>query len=262
MRIAFNHGLGIAAGTVSGYHKNRMSLLMWCCSIVAMYLRESLNYYSELLTMKEQTKIRRYPERGHYDRKTLDPILDEAMVCHVAFDMDGQTFNIPMNFIRAQDYVFIHASEKSRIFKQLSGGIRACLTVTILDGIVLSKSVAGNSLNYRSAMLFGTFELVDDDSEKMLVSEKLMEKLVPGRWKDSRTPNQKELDTVGILRMRIDDFSAKVRSGPPVESAEDLDLPYWSGVIPLAITHGSPEPSPDTPRDGGIPSYLKGSTDP
>lgn len=211
--------------------------------------------------MKEQTKIRRHPERGHYDRETLDPILDEAMVCHVAFEMDGEMFNVPMNFIRIQDSVFIHSADKGRIFTRLSDGTRACLTITILDGIVLAKSVYSNSLNYRSAMLFGTFGVVDDDSEKMLVFEKLMEKLVPGRWNDSRIPNQKELDTVGVLRMRIDEFSAKVRSGPPIDGAGDLNLPYWSGVIPLAITQGNPEPSPDTPRESKTPSYLKRNSD-
>lgn len=206
--------------------------------------------------MDKQRKVATHPERGNYDRETVNKILDEGIVCHVAFNNDAGLFNIPINYVRIEDSLYIHSSKSTRIFTQLSSGSDVCITVTIVDGIVLAKSAASSSMNFRSAMLFGSFTIVDDLKEKELVFEKMMEKLVPGRWNDSGKPNQKEMESVGVLQMKIVDFSVKSRSGPPGEEKRNQDLPYWTGVIPLSVTRGEPESSPGN-GNIKIPHYLK-----
>lgn len=206
--------------------------------------------------MSEGTKIRMHPERGHYDKGTLYEILDQSLVCHVAFSMDGSPFCLPMTYARVGDSLFIHASTNSRIYRELSSGAKVCVTVTMLDGIVLAKSIFHNSMNYRSAVILGKMSPIEDRTGKMEISRFLTEKLIPGRWEDSRIPSDKELDITGFLELKIEEFSSKVRSGPPVDDPGDRDLKHWTGLIPISMMRGTPIPSGSVDEVGTIPAYL------
>ena len=203
--------------------------------------------------MDPKITVHRHPDRGHYDRETVNSILDEGFVCHIAFFSEGDVYNLPMTYVRIADSIYVHASNKSRIYSTLSSGARACITVTLLDGIVLAKSVYNNSMNYRSAMILGSFVPVLENEEKMRAAEELTEKLTKGRWDDSRIPSSGELKVTGFLRMPISEFSSKIRSGPPIDNGEDLKLPYWTGIIPLKLQREAPIPS--EPID--TPAYLR-----
>lgn len=208
------------------------------------------------MTPGDKTTIKMHPERSHYDKETIYGILDEGFVCHVAFLNDGQPFNIPMTYVRIGDSLYIHASRKSRLYDELRSGARTCVAVTLLDGIVLAKSAFNSSMNYRSVMIFGTMQEVEDKAEKMEIAEKLIEKMAPGRWEDCRKPSEEEFLVTGFLRMKIEEFSAKVRSGPPKDNPIDLKAPYWSGEIPILLEKGKPVPSSESKDKIGIPDYL------
>jgi hypothetical protein len=187
----------------------------------------------------ERTRVKRLPERGHYDRETIDAILDEGLVCHVGFAVDGEPYVIPMLYARAGDVVYLHGSSASRTLRGLSAGVPVCVTVTLLDGLVLAKSVFHHSMNYRSVVLFGTARPLDGD-EKRQALHALVEQLAPGRWDEAREPTATELKATSILALPIDEASAKIRSGPPKDEPEDEDLPVWAGVVPV---HLAAEPS-------------------
>jgi hypothetical protein len=182
----------------------------------------------------ERVRLRRKRERGSYDRDAIDAILDEALLAHLGIaDADGQPFVIPTLHARSGDVVYCHGSTASRTLNALARGARACLTVSLLDGLVLARSAMHHSANYRSAMVIGTATLVADPAEKLAALEAIVEHIVPGRWRDVRAPTDNELKATAVLALPIEEASAKVRSGPPLDDEEDYALPAWAGVIPL-----------------------------
>ena len=189
--------------------------------------------------MSERTRVRREPARGRYDRETIDPILDEGLVCHLGFVHEGQPYVIPTLYARLRDELFVHGSSASRMLRALDAGIDACLTVTLVDGIVLARSVFNHSINYRSVVVLGRAQRVADD-DKARALEAFTERLLPGRWAQARPPTPTELKATSILRMQLDEASAKVRSGPPSDDEDDYAWPVWAGVIPLELQAGEP----------------------
>jgi uncharacterized protein len=195
-----------------------------------------------------RTKVRRVPARGIYDRDTIDAILDEAMIAHLGFVHDGQPFVIPTLHARVGDLVYVHGSAASRAIRNASVGA-ACLTVTLLDGIVLARSAFHHSVNYRSVVVLGTARPVEGPQERLVALEAFAERLIPGRWGEVRPPNRQELKATRVLAMTLDESSAKVRTGPPEDDPEDYDVPVWAGVIPLHTTAGTPLADPRTPPE-------------
>ncbi len=191
-----------------------------------------------------RTKLRRLPARGSHDRDAIDAILDEALVCHLGFVHDGRPAVIPTLHARVGDEVFIHGSAASRMLRALAGGIEACLTVTLVDGLVLARSAFHHSINYRSVVLYGTATPVTEPAEKERALEAFTEKLVPGRWADVRWPNRKELKATAALALPIREGSAKVRTGQPVDDEEDYALEAWAGVVPIRTEMLDPIPDP------------------
>ncbi len=188
----------------------------------------------------ERSRVRRLPDRGHYDRETIYAILDEALTCHVSFVQDGQPFAIPTLHARDGDALLLHGATTSRLLRHIAAGGKVCVAATLLDGLVLAKSVFHHSVNYRSAVLFGRGELVEDDAAKLAALEIFTEKLTPGRWAAARQPNATELKATSVVRIAIEDASAKVRTGGPKDDAEDLALDVWAGVISLWLARGEP----------------------
>ena len=181
----------------------------------------------------EKTRIHRMPKRGHYDRETIYQILDEALICHVGFVQDNQPYVIPINFARVEDTIVLHGAKASRLLKHIEAGHPVCVEATIVDGLVLARSVFHHSVNYRSVVLFGRGHLIADEQEKLAALEAVTEHLIPGRWKEARLPSQKELNATSVVSIQIDEASAKVRVGPPVDEEEDYALPVWAGILPL-----------------------------
>ena len=218
---------------------------------------------SETQMPSARTRVVREAERGVYDRETAYRILDEAFLCHVGFAVDGQPFVIPTSYGRKDADLYIHGSAASRMLRQLKEAIPVCITVTLLDGLVLARSVFNHSMNYRSVVVLGKATLVDDPAEKLDALRALSEHIIPGRWDDSRQPNERELKATSVLRVPIEEFSAKVRTGPPIDDAEDYSFPTWAGVLPLEIKTGMPinDLHLDPPREAPqyIRSYSRGS---
>jgi len=187
-----------------------------------------------------RTRVVREAHRGVYDRETAYRILDEGFLCHVGFSVDGQPFVIPTSYGRKDSSLYIHGSAASRMLRQMKDGVSVCVTVTLLDGLVLARSVFNHSMNYRSVVILGKATLVDDPKEKLAALRILSEHILPGRWDDSRQPNERELKQTSVLRVPIEEFSAKVRTGPPIDDEEDYSFPTWAGVIPLEIIPGAP----------------------
>lgn len=206
--------------------------------------------------MSERTRVKRIPKRGHYDRETIDAILDEAFICHVGFVVDGQPYVIPTAFGRVGDTLYIHGSSASRMLRELSKGVEACLTVTHVDGLVLARSAFHHSINYRSVVVLGRARPVDEDAEKIDALRVITEHIVPGRWAEVRWPSEIELKATSVLSMQIDEASAKVRSGPPVDDDDDLALRVWAGVLPLAIGTGEPIADEFTDPAAAAPEYV------
>jgi hypothetical protein len=192
----------------------------------------------------ERTRVRSLPERGVYDREALDAILDEALICHVGFIDDGDPQVIPTIHARDGDVLFFHGSPASRMLRLLKKGRPVSINVTIVDGIVAARSVFHHSMNYRSAVVFGTPRIVDDDGERLRAMEVITEHVLPGRWSEARHPSATESKGTLVVAVPIDEFSVKTRSGPPGDDEADYDLPIWAGVIPLAMIAGEPEPDP------------------
>ncbi len=206
-------------------------------------------------TPTPRTRVVREPQRAVYDRDAVNQILDEAFLCHVGFVADGQPFVIPTSFGRDGDVLYIHGSAASRMLRNLDQGVAVCVTVTLLDGLVLARSVFNHSMNYRSVLILGTAKLVDDPAEKLAALRALSEHILPHRWDDSRQPNEKELKATSVLRLPITEFSAKVRVGPPVDDDEDYSFPTWAGVIPVEMN--SSTPIRDDRCEQELPAYLK-----
>jgi uncharacterized protein len=191
-----------------------------------------------------RTRVRRAPKRADYSRATIDAILDEALVAHLGFAVDGQPYVIPTLHARVGDIVYIHGSSASRMIRSLTGGLPACLTVTLIDGLVLARSAFHHSMNYRSAVVLGDARPVEGDGELMDALEAFTERLVPGRWDEVRPPSRQELKGTRVLALDLHEASAKVRTGPPVDDDEDYELDVWAGVIPLAMQAGQLTPDP------------------
>jgi nitroimidazol reductase NimA-like FMN-containing flavoprotein (pyridoxamine 5'-phosphate oxidase superfamily) len=205
----------------------------------------------------DRTTVRRLPARGSYDRALIHSILDEAPVCHVGFVVDGRPFVIPTLHVRVGDRLYMHGSPGSRMLKAMAGGVEVCVTVTLVDGLVLARSAFHHSVNYRSVVVFGVARAVDDAEEKTRVLHALSEHLVPGRWRDVRGPAPGELKATSVLSLPIDEASAKVRTGPPLDDEEDYALPAWAGVVPLSLKAGEPVPCPRLAPGIELPSYAR-----
>ena len=195
---------------------------------------------SEAQMPTARTRVVREAERAVYDRETIYRILDEGFLCHVGFAVDGHPFVIPTSYGRKEASLYIHGSAASRMLRQMKDGVAVCVTVTLLDGLVLARSVFNHSMNYRSVVILGQATLVDDPQEKLAALRVLSEHIMPGRWDDARQPNHRELKATSVLRVPIEEFSAKVRTGPPIDDAEDYSFPSWAGVVPLEMKAGPP----------------------
>jgi len=194
----------------------------------------------ENFTPTERTRVVREPHRGVYDREAIYKILDEAFVCHMGFTMDGQPYVIPTMFARVGDAIYVHGSAASRMLRGLSDSLPVCITVTLADGLILARSVFNHSMNYRSVVALGKATLIAEPAEKLESLRAYTEKILPGRWNDARQPNEKELKATSILKLPLTEISAKVRTGPVEDDAEDYALPVWAGTIPLELTAGAP----------------------
>jgi len=195
-------------------------------------------------TRTGRTTVRRLPQRGVYDRGAVFAILDEALVCHVGFARDGQPFVIPTIFARVEDRLYLHGSAASRMLEALAEGIDVCVTVTLVDGLVLARSAFHHSMNYRSVVVLGRARLVTDPEEKRAALVAVVEHVVPGRSRDVRDPSELELLATSVLRLDLLEVSAKVRTGPPVDDPEDMDRPCWAGEIPLRLVAQAPVADP------------------
>ncbi|HEX7421527.1 MAG TPA: pyridoxamine 5'-phosphate oxidase family protein, partial [Thermoanaerobaculia bacterium] len=181
----------------------------------------------------ERTTVKRLAKRGHYDRQTIVAILDEALICHLAFVIEGSPVVIPTIHTRVDDTLYFHGSAASRMLRSLKNGIEACVCVTLLDGLVMARSAFHHSMNYRSAVIFGTATEVTDRDEKLRVLAALVDHVAKGRSRDARAPNESELKQTLVLALPITEASAKIRTGPPIDDEEDYALPIWAGVLPL-----------------------------
>jgi uncharacterized protein len=194
-----------------------------------------------------RTRIKRLPQRGSYERETVYKILDEGLVCHVGFVVEGSPVVIPTGYGRAGDALYLHGSAASRMLRTLAGGIPVCVTVTLLDGIVLARSAFHHSMNYRSVVVFGTASVIEDEAEKIEALRAITEHIVPGRWAEVRLPDDAELRKTLVLRLPLDEASAKVRTGPPIDDEPDYALPVWAGELPLRLTACEPVADPRLP---------------
>jgi nitroimidazol reductase NimA-like FMN-containing flavoprotein (pyridoxamine 5'-phosphate oxidase superfamily) len=204
-----------------------------------------------------RTRLVREADRAVYDREAAYRILDEGFLCHVGFVADGQPFVIPTSYGRKDANLYIHGSAASRMLRQMKDAVPVCITVTLLDGLVLARSIFNHSMNYRSVVVLGKATLVDDPEEKIAALQLLSEHILPGRWTDARQPNERELKATSVLRVPLEEFSAKVRVGPPIDDEEDYSFPTWAGVIPLEMIAGAPinDSRLDPARE--VPAYAK-----
>ena len=202
----------------------------------------------------DRNQVRRIAERGKYDRKT---ILDEGFLCHVGFCIENQPFVIPTLYARSGDSIFIHGSAVSRMLKNLSEGIEICLTVTLVDGLVLARSAFNHSMNYRSAVVFGNGRLVEESGEKLAALKTISDNALPDRFDDSRAPTEKELKATSVIRIEIEEASAKIRSGDPIDDRKDYDSPFWAGVLPIETSFGKPIADSKLDETVELPDYLQ-----
>jgi nitroimidazol reductase NimA-like FMN-containing flavoprotein (pyridoxamine 5'-phosphate oxidase superfamily) len=208
-------------------------------------------------TPTPRTRVIREPERGVYDREAAYRILDEGFLCHVGFVADDQPFVIPTSYGRKGNNLYIHGSAASRMLRTLDRGVPVCVTVTLLDGLVLARSIFNHSMNYRSVVVLGTAVAIEDPQEKLAALRALSEHILPGRWDEVRPPNEKELKATLVMRLPIAELSAKVRQGPPVDEEEDHSFPTWAGVIPLGMVAGKPINDPRLDPATAAPEYAK-----
>jgi nitroimidazol reductase NimA-like FMN-containing flavoprotein (pyridoxamine 5'-phosphate oxidase superfamily) len=203
-----------------------------------------------------RTRVKRLPARGHYDRATVHAILDAGLICHVGYVIDGQPYVTPTGHWREGDHVYWHGSSASRMLRGISGGLAVCLTVTHLDGLVLARSGFHHSMNYRSVMALGVAERVEGEAAKLAALHAFTERVAPGRWAEVRPPTSQELKGTTILRLPLDEASAKIRTGGPVDDEADYALPCWAGVLPISLKPGVPEPDHLLAPGTAVPEYL------
>ncbi len=203
-----------------------------------------------------RTTVRRLAERGVYDRAVIDAVLDEALICHVGFVHQGKPVVIPTIHARRGDTLYLHGSPASRTLRSMRAGDEICVAVTLIDGLVMARAPFHSSMNYRSVVLFGEPRIVDDPDEQWAAFEALTEHVAPGRWADSRLPNDREIRGTLVAALPIGEVSAKVRTGPPKDDEEDYALGIWAGVVPLRIEAGPPISDPRLGAGIDPPSYL------
>ena len=208
------------------------------------------------LTATPRSRVKRIPERGRYDFKTLTSILDAGFLCYIGYVIDGQPYVTPTTYWRNGEHVFWHGSSASRMLRTLQTGVDVCLTVAHVDGLVLARSAFHHSINYRSVMLFGTARVLEDEGAKAAALEDFVERMFPGRWKELRPVNRQELKATSVLCMPIAEGSAKVRTGPPKDDEEDYAWPIWAGVLPVQAVLGAPIPDPRLPETIQSPGYV------
>jgi uncharacterized protein len=208
-------------------------------------------------TPTERTKVRRLPDRGKYDSESVYGILDEAFICHVGFIAESQPYVIPTGFARVNDTLYIHGSAASRMLRTLADGVQVCVTVTLIDGIVMARSGFHSSMNYRSVVILGRATQVEGRDEKLAAMAAFSEQVMPGRWKDLRQTTDAELKGTLVLSLPLKEVSAKVRTGPPKDDEEDYALPLWAGIVPLKLTAGNPINDPRLPTGIEPPGYAR-----
>jgi len=208
-------------------------------------------------TPEKHNRVRRLPERGVYDRDEIHAIIDEALICHLSFVQDGQPFVIPSNHARDGDDILLHGSRSSRLMQHIASGAPLCAAFTLVDGLVLARSVLHSDMNYRSVVVFGQGEEVVEETEKIKALRVITEHLAEGRWADARQPTHKEILATAVVRIHIASASAKVHNSPPADDEADYELPIWAGVVPFRITPGAVEPDPRLNPDIPMPVYVK-----
>jgi uncharacterized protein len=208
------------------------------------------------ISQTQRTTLKRLPKRGSHERDTINQILDEGFICHVGFAVDGQPFVIPTGYARAGDRLFIHGSQASRMLRALETGIDVCLTVTLIDALVMARSAFHHSMNYRSVVIFGHASLIEERETKLAALFALSEHMIPGRWGEVREPNESELQQTTVLSLPIDEASAKIRTGPPLDDEEDYALNVWAGVLPMKMVTAEPIADPRMPADINVPDYV------
>ena len=202
-------------------------------------------------------KLKRYPNRGRYDKETIYAIVDEALICHVGFAIEGKPYVIPTIHARLNDKIILHGAVANRMLNHIAQGNPLCVTVTLVDGLVLARSVFNSSMNYRAAVLFGTGRHIESDREKLQAFEALTEHVARGRWNDARKPSRKEIDGTTVIAVEIESASAKVRAGAPTDEEEDYALPIWAGVVPLQLQADDPVDDPKLKQGIPVPSYAR-----
>jgi nitroimidazol reductase NimA-like FMN-containing flavoprotein (pyridoxamine 5'-phosphate oxidase superfamily) len=200
--------------------------------------------------------LKRLPKRGEYDHAAVYRILEEAFICHVGFISDGKPVVIPTSYGRIGDDLYIHGSAASRMLRSLEKGIDVCVTVTLIDGLVLARSAFHHSINYRSVVIFGNAKVVDDSDEKLNALHAFSDHIVPGRWEEVRPPSESELRSTLVLKLPLVEVSAKIRSGPPIDDEEDYELPVWAGTVPLKLTAAAPIADDRLPAGIEAPKYA------
>lgn len=208
-------------------------------------------------TPTKRTQVRRLANRAAYDSETVFRILDEGFVCHIGFVAGGQPYVIPTGYARVEDTLYVHGSAASRMLRTLAGRVQVCVTVTLVDGLVLARSAFHHSMNYRSVVILGRATPVEDPAEKMRALEAFTEHIVRGRWKDVRRPTESELKATTVLALPLDEVSAKIRTGPPKDDEEDYQLPIWAGVVPLQLVPAAPVADPKMIADIALPVYVR-----
>jgi len=208
------------------------------------------------MNLTDRSKIRRMPQRGSHELETIHQILDAAFLAHVGFCVNGQPFVIPTLYGRAEDKLYLHGSAASRLLRELETGVDACVTVTLIDGLVLARSAFHHSMNYRSVVAFGKARKIEGQTEKTEALRVISEHLIAGRWNEVREPAEQELKGTSVLEFAMEEASAKVRTGPPMDDEEDYALPVWAGILPLSLRAAEPIPDPRLATGAEIPSYL------
>jgi nitroimidazol reductase NimA-like FMN-containing flavoprotein (pyridoxamine 5'-phosphate oxidase superfamily) len=203
-----------------------------------------------------RSELRRLPYRGSHESEVINNILDAAFLAHVGFQVDGQPFVIPTLFGREGERLYLHGSSASRMLRELDTGVPACVTVTVVDGMVLARSGFHHSMNYRSVVAFGTARKIAEPEQKVRALRTISEHIMPGRWDEVRSPNEKELKATAVLQFSMEEASAKTRTGPPLDDEEDYSLPVWAGVLPLTLQAKTPIPDPRLLTGLEIPEYV------
>jgi nitroimidazol reductase NimA-like FMN-containing flavoprotein (pyridoxamine 5'-phosphate oxidase superfamily) len=211
---------------------------------------------SQTLSTTERTRLRRHSERGRTEHADLLAVLDAGMICHLGVVLDGAPLVLPTAYGRIGDTLYLHGSSANRSM-HAAGGHEVCITVTLVDGLVCARAVFAHSVNYRCAVVFGTARIVTDPDERMAGLRAVTEQLIPGRWDAVRAPTRKELAATSVLAVPLDEASVKVRTGPPGDEPEDLDLPVWAGVLPMTIGFGEPEPDPALRPGMTAPDHIR-----